>query len=105
MPHPQNWNFWLSFAAGSKPPVPPSLLEATSDYADKEQKQGRSNGSDDNFADDPSANMIAQPRKQPTADQASYDADGNVPDETKAAAGHQFSCQPSRDEADQQNNK
>jgi hypothetical protein len=69
------------------------LWEATSDYADKEQKQGRSNGSDDNFADDPSANMNAQPRKQPTADKASYDADAN---ETKAAAGHQFSCQPSR---------
>jgi hypothetical protein len=81
------------------------LWEATSDYADKEQKQGRSNGSDDNFADDPGANMNAQPRKQPTADQASYDADGNVPNETKTAAGHQFSCQPSRNEADQQNNK
>jgi hypothetical protein len=78
----------LSACDGSKSPVPPSSREATCDYTDNEQEYDRSHGGDNNFADDPGTNVNAQPRKQPTAKQTSYNPKGDVANESKTATGH-----------------
>jgi len=70
--------------------------------SNEEQHQDRSNSSGDDLIDDPGPDVDAQPREQPAPDQRAHYSNGDVTDETEAAAGYDLPRQPSCNQADQQ---
>jgi hypothetical protein len=68
-----------------------------------DQKQNGTDCGGNNGGNDPSAEMDSQLGEQPTADQGADDPNADVSNETVSGASYNMAGQPSRDEADEEN--
>ena len=86
-------------------PTPPKPSTRTSYQSDDEQDENRSYRGDEGLIDKAGSDVDPQPREQPAANESAYDSNGDIADETEAPAGHYLSRQPSRNEANQQDDE
>ena len=89
----------LALGEGALPSAP-SVDEPKND-----QKQYCTDGGGYDRGNDPGAEVDAQLRQQPTADQGADDPNAEIGNETVAGTSYNLAGQPSRDEADQQNDE
>jgi hypothetical protein len=85
------------------PPASPSA--ATSEKPHDEEQQYRTDGSVDDCTDHPSTKMDTQLRQQPASDKGAQNPDNDVPNDPKAGAANDLTCQPACDEADEQDDQ
>src|ERR1700730_15569795 len=86
------------------PPITPAPT-AASQQRKQDQQCDRADGGNDDHVDEAAADMDAELRQQPAADEGADYADGDVADQAEAAAGDDFSCEPAGNEADKQNDE
>jgi hypothetical protein len=94
------WNALPSPTPSAAPPASPSA--ATSKKSHDEEQQYRSDGSVDDCTDHPGTKMDTQLRQQPASDKGAQNPDNDVPNDPKAGAANDLTCQPACDEADKQ---
>jgi hypothetical protein len=75
------------------------------DEPENNQQQDGADCSGNDRRNDPSAEVDAQSGQQPIPDKGPDDPDAEVGNETEASTAYNFASQPSRDDADQQNNE
>jgi hypothetical protein len=82
------------------PPASPST--ATSNKSDDQEQQYRTDGRVHDCADHSRTEMDTELRQQPASDQSAQNPDNEVPDDPKAGASDNLTCQPARNETDKQ---
>jgi hypothetical protein len=71
----------------------------------EQQQDNRSDGGVDDVRRRANAEMNAQSRQNPVANEGAENSDNNVTNESEAAASHELPCQPSGDKSNQQDHK
>src|SRR4051794_31655575 len=94
-----------SWGCPSSPaPAPAPSAAATNEPDEQQQNQSADRGVDDR-RNDTGAEMDAEPRKDPAADESADDPDQEIADDAEPGALHDLACQPSGNEADQQDDQ
>src|ERR1700736_5425090 len=101
------------FACLSPPlPAPPPTASpsaapspSAADEPENQQEQHRADRGVDDRSDNTHANVDAELRQQPVADEGAYDSDDEVAEDPIPGAAHDLAGQPSGNDADQQDDE
>src|SRR5437016_1186682 len=93
-------------ASPSAAPAPSASPAASAaNEPENQQKQHRADRGVDDRSDNAHANVDAELRQQPVADEGAYDSDDEVADDPIPRAAHDLAGQPSCNDADQQDDE
>jgi hypothetical protein len=88
------------------PAAPPAIAPtAAGDEPDDEQEDDGADSGVDDQSNRAYAQMHAQSRQHPIANERADNADKQIADQAKSGAAHDFACRPPRDNADDQNDE
>src|SRR5215472_18445589 len=91
----------LGSSLKSPTPIAASWWETPSKQTDDQKKDHGTNGCNNDRADQPTTNVNTQLGQEPCPNEGTNNADCNIGNETKSAARHKLSCQPTCNKTNQ----